>query len=100
MSWEPLTDHWREYQTLLEDAMAKGLFEDPADAQEVLYPKDLNMGEGEKDDLRAFVSARLNEVYHDYKERGEEFNPNLVGTYIFRAVILGMMWENERIGLR
>jgi hypothetical protein len=97
--WQPLTEHWHSYQNHLEEAMEDGLFDDPLDAQEILYPDELFMGEGEKDDVRQFITDRLNELYHSYRLEGEEFNPNLIGTYLFRAVLMGMVWERERIGL-
>lgn len=100
MAWEPLTSHWEVYKGQLENALARGLFDDPVAAQDILYPSDLYLGEDEKNDLRTFVGERLTEIHEKYKEEGEEFNANLIGTYIFRSIILGMMWENERIGFR
>lgn len=97
MEWQPLQDHWDEYQAHLESALEEGLLDDPTDAQEILYPKELHLGEGEKDDIREFVHERITELYETF-QRQEDFNTNLVGTYIFRAVLLGMAWENERIG--
>jgi len=97
MQWQPLQDHWDEYQAHLESALEDGLMDDPIDAQEILYPSDLHMGEGEKEGLREFVAERVNELYSEFSRR-DEFNTNLVGTYIFRAILMGMAWENERIG--
>ena len=98
MEWTPLTDHWNKYQAHLEKANDAGLFDDPIDAQEILYPAKLHLGEGEKEDIRSFITDRLNELYYAYMTQGEEFNPSLLGTYIFRSILLGMMWEQERIG--
>jgi hypothetical protein len=97
-SWHPLTDHWMNYQQRINDADAEGLLDDPLGAQEIIYPDELSFGEGEKEDVREFVEARLNELYANYQNIGGKFDINAIGTYIFRSIILGMMWESERIG--
>lgn len=96
MSWHPLTDQWNEYQAHLAEAEEAGLLDDPEEAQEIIYPEDLYMGEGEKDDVREFITSRLQELYQTFDG---DFDPNLLGTYLFRSLILGMKWERERIGL-
>lgn len=96
MYWHPLTDHWNKYQERLEAADEEGLLDDPEIAQEIIWPDDLFLGEGEKDDLRDFVSNRLEELLANFDG---DFNPNLIGTYLFRSLLLGMLWERERIGL-
>lgn len=96
--WQPLNDHWDEYQAGLEEADAAGLLDDPERAQEVIYPEELNLGDNEKEDVREFVSDRLNELWTAYEQSGGGFNIDLIGTYIFRAIVLGMAWERERIG--
>jgi hypothetical protein len=97
MDWTPLQDHWDEYEAHLESALEDGLLDDPTAAQELLYPPVLHLGEGEKDDVREFVSERLSELFTVYQNQGT-FNIDLIGTYIFRAILMGMEWENERIG--
>ena len=97
--WQPLTDHWESYKSKLEEAEAEGLLDDPTEAQSIIYPDELFLGEGEKDDVRDFITERLNELFQHYQHTEGKFDPNVVGTYIFRSIILGMMWERERIGL-
>jgi len=96
--WNPLSDHWDVYTGRLEEAEAEGLLDDPVDAQEIIYPEELFLGESEKEDVRSFITDRLNELYNHYQESEGRFDPNFIGTYIFRSTILGMMWERERIG--
>lgn len=96
--WHPLTDHWINYQNKIDEADAAGLMDDPVDAQEIIYPDELFLGEGEKEDMRDFITERLNELYSHYQIVGGQFDPNMIGTYIFRSILLGMMWERERIG--
>lgn len=96
--WQPLSDHWTTYKDKLEEAEAEGLLDDPENAQSVIYPEELFLGEGEKDDVREFITERLNELYQHYQQIDGKFDPNFVGTYVFRSIILGMLWERERIG--
>jgi hypothetical protein len=96
MYWQPLTDHWDKYEERLQEAADAGLLDDPEEAQEIIYPEELYIGEGEKDDVREFITDRLNELYSSFDG---DFDPNILGTYIFRALMLGMVWERERIGL-
>lgn len=98
MTWQPLSDHWDEYQSNLESALADGLMDDPLDAQIIIYPDELFLGEGEKEDIRSFVTERLNEVYQSFMQNEEHFDPNVFGTYLFRSILIGMVWERERIG--
>lgn len=97
--WHPLTDHWKTYKERLEEAESNGLLDDPLDAQEIIYPDELFLGETEKEDVRDFITERLQELYNHYQVTEGSFDTNLIGTYIFRSIILGMMWERERIGL-
>jgi len=97
MEWQPLQDHWDEYQAHLESALEEGQLDDPIEAQEIIFPSELHFGEDEKDNIREFVGERVNELYSEFSRR-EEFNINLIGTYLFRAILMGMAWEDERIG--
>jgi len=96
--WQPLTDHWTTYTEHIQEAAEAGLLDDPLDADEIVYPDELHVGEGEKDDLRDFITERLQELYGHYQATGGGFDPSVIGTYIFRAILMGMLWERDRIG--
>jgi hypothetical protein len=95
--WEPLSEIWTHYTAEMMSAAEAGLLEDPEQAEHVAYPVDLYLGEGEKEDIRDFVSERMEEILEPIQNY-QVFDPNQVASYLFRALICGMRWEKERIG--
>ncbi len=91
MSWQPLTDIWTDYSERLDGIKEADL------AEEVVYPVQLFMGDGEKDDIKSFVTDRMEEMHKTAQEMGG-VNLHWISGFIFKALITGMMWERERIG--
>lgn len=96
IEWSPLNDQWNKYEQTIQEASEGGFLEDAEDADKVVWPYFLNIGEGEKEDINRFVVNRVNELLSSVPSK--EINPNYIASYIFRSVISGMMWEYERIG--
>lgn len=105
--WRPLDAVWEGYQNRLQEADSEGMLDDPESAQEYVYPNDLRIGMIEREDIRSFVTDRMNEILNSMQESGvpeevamNELNLpiNLTATYIFRALIAGMQWERDRLG--
>lgn len=97
MPWQPLTDIWDNYHEVLSEADKAGLMDDPADAEDFVWPYDLAIGEEERDDIRQFVTHRMTEIVETI-QRSKGVDPNLIAGYVFRSLLSGMMWERERIG--
>lgn len=95
--WQPLTDIWETYNASLDEAVEQGYIDDPALAEDYVWPVDLFLGDKEQDDVKRYVQERMSEIVERVRtERG--LDPNLVAAYLFRSIICGMMWERERIG--
>lgn len=89
--WQPLTDIWDEYSMKLDAVQEADL------AEEIIYPRELFMGEGEKADIKQFVTDRMEEMFHQAQSSGG-VNLQWVSGFLFKSLITGMMWERERIG--
>lgn len=95
--WQPLTDIWNNYHNSLEEASELGFLDTPEDAEGVVWPYQLMLGEEEKDDVRSFLNDRIIEIQNDVKAN-QGLNMNMLVAVIFRSVLSGMVWERERIG--
>lgn len=89
--FSPLTDIWDEYSLKLDQIQEADL------AEEIVYPRQLFMGEGEKEDIKRFVTERMQEMY-DFSKKTGGINLHWISGFIFKSLISGMMWERERIG--
>lgn len=95
--WQPLNDIWSIYANSLDAAVEEGYIDDPDIAHDYVWPVDLQLSEEEQTDLQKYTYERQSEIVGRVKsERG--LNPNLIAGYIFRSVIVGMMWERDRKG--
>lgn len=95
--FQPLSDIWQNYNDSLSSAIDQGYIDDPDTAEHFVWPSDLKFGEGEQDDVQRYVHERMTEIVDRVKsDRGVD--PNVIAGYIFRSVVVGMMWERERIG--
>jgi hypothetical protein len=95
--WQPLNDIWSTYVGSLDAAIEHGYIDDPDLAQDYVWPVDLQLSDDEQQDLQKYTYERQREVIERVKsDRG--VNPNLIAGYIFRSVIVGMMWERDRKG--
>ena len=95
--WQPLTEIYDEYSASLETAIAEGFLDDPDLAENFIWPADLHIHANEQEDVRRYVSERMTEVVERVK-RDKGFDPNVLAGYIFRSILVGMMWERERYG--
>jgi hypothetical protein len=89
--WMPLTDIWNEYSERLDKIDSADL------AEEIVYPPNLFMGEGEKEDIKLFVASRMEEMVEQVQSNGG-FNLHWLSGALFKCVITGMNWERQRIG--
>jgi hypothetical protein len=90
-NWQPLTNIWDDYSEKLDSIEEADL------AEEIVYPNGLFMGEGEKDDVKTFVTERMQEMYEHAQKTGG-VNLQWVSGFLFKSLITGMMWERERVG--
>lgn len=94
---QPLSEIWNIYDESLERAIADDLLSEEEISDEYVWPSDLHMGDWEQEDVKRYVHERMTEITDRIKARGG-IDPNLIAGYIFRSVILGMLWEHERVG--
>lgn len=95
-SWTPLEDQWRSYFDQLIEANDAGLLDDEESADEYGYPEALTLGDTEKTELGDFAfrrTAELNEIFNHFG-----LQEKAIGSYLMNAVLVGMLWERERIG--
>jgi hypothetical protein len=96
-NWQPLTDIWDIYSHSLSQANDEGWIDDPELAEDYVWPADLKIGPEEQEDMKKYVNERMTELVERVKkDRGVD--PNVLAGYVFRSVIVGMLWEAERIG--
>lgn len=89
--WQPLNDLWDNYSQKLDSIREVELAED------IVWPSELFMGEGEKDDVKTFVTNRIEEMI-DVAQRNEGINIQWIGGFLFKSLVAGMLWERERVG--
>lgn len=89
--WHPLTDLWDNYSEKL-DAV-----EEAELAEDLVWPNELFMGTSEKDDVKSFVSERIEEMIQQAKNAGG-INLQYIGGFLFKSLVTGMLWERERVG--
>lgn len=89
--WHPLNTIWDDYSDKLEEVEEAELAED------IVWPRQLFMGEGEKEDVKLFVSQRIEEMVEE-AQRQNGINIQWIGGFLFKSLVTGMMWERERIG--
>lgn len=89
--WQPLNDLWDGYSTKLDNVKEADL------ADDIVWPNDLFMGEQEKEDVKAFVSERIEEMISE-AQRQQGINIQWIGGFLFKSLITGMLWERERVG--
>jgi hypothetical protein len=95
--WSPIRDIWNDYDATLRTAKDEGKLDgELEEAHRIIYPQDLWIGSEEKDDIHEFVHDRMSEIVTESKTKGVD--PNMLGSYIFRALLAGMLWERERMG--
>ena len=90
-NWQPLNDLWEDYSQKLDSIQEVELAED------VVWPKELFMGEGEKDDVKTFVTNRIEEMIAE-AQRTNGINIQWIGGFLFKSLVAGMLWERERVG--
>lgn len=90
----PLTDLWVEYSLSLERSIETGDINDTEISDIYLWPRDLNLTEEEKDDIKRFVHERLLEIVQ--RHSGIHLDNASIGSYIFRSVICGMMLDRQK----
>ena len=95
--FQPLTDIWAIYTQSLNAAVEEGYIDDEELALDYVWPQDLKFLEYEKTDVKKYVHERMAEVIDRIKNENG-LDPNLIGGYIFRSVLCGMLWEKERTG--
>jgi len=88
-NWTPLTDLWDEYQETLD---ARPTYLDPSAGMEEALPPNLQIGEMEREDIEAYIRERMQELTQ------APVSPSIFAAYLFRTLMVGMMWEQERIG--
>lgn len=96
MEWTPLENHWRAYYEQLIEADRQGFLSDPELAEEYSYPPELKLAETELDGLNLFAERRMEELGQVFSLVG--VNERAIVSYMMNAVLVGMMWEKERIG--
>lgn len=89
--WQPLTDLWEKYSDTLDGIETAEI------AEEVVWPAELFMGNSEKEDVKNFVSERIEEMIEQAKAGGG-INLQYIGGFLFKSLVTGMMWERERVG--
>lgn len=89
--WQPLNDLWDGYSTKLDTIKEADL------ADDIVWPNDLFMGESEKEDVKTFVSERIEEMIAE-AQRQQGINIQWIGGFLFKSLITGMLWERERVG--
>lgn len=89
--WQPLNDLWDGYSTKLDAVREADL------ADDIVWPNDLYMGDAEKEDVKAFVSERIEEMIAE-AQRQQGINIQWIGGFLFKSLITGMLWERERVG--
>ena len=89
--WQPLTNIWDNYSEQL-DAI-----EEAELADDIVYPRDLFIGEGERENIKEFVTERMAEM-HEHAQRHGGVNLHWVSGFLFKSLITGMKWERERVG--
>jgi len=96
-SIQPLTEIWDIYTHSLDQAIADGFLTDEEISDSYVWPHDLHLADWEEEDVKRYISDRMTEITERVKTRGG-LDPNLVAGYLFRSIILGMLWHHERIG--
>lgn len=94
---QPLNDLWDTYTGALDNAVASGLVDDQELNESYVWPLDLDWSEWEQSDVKRYVHNRMTEIIERVQAVGG-LDPNVVAGYIFRSVVVGMMWQQERIG--
>lgn len=90
-NWTPLNDIWDEYSEKLDSVEESDM------AQDLVWPRQLFLGEGEKGDVHNFVAERVKEMVEQaQRERG--INLQWIGGLMFKSLVAGMLWERERVG--
>jgi hypothetical protein len=95
--YHPLNDIWSIYNESMVAALDEGMMDNPEDAQEYVWPPDLNFGDFEQSDVQDYVQERVTEIL-DHVQHTNGVNPNVLAGYIFRSVLCGMLWQTERYG--
>jgi hypothetical protein len=95
--WNPLQSIWEDYGKSLDSVIAEGLIQDEEVSDQYIWPPDLRIAGIEQDEVKRYVHERVEELYERIKQdRG--INADLLANIIFRSVLVGMMWEYERVG--
>lgn len=89
--WHPLNDIWDEYSTKLDEVTEVEL------ADDIVWPTELFMGQGEREDVKEFVSERIEEMITHARNIGG-INLQWIGGFLFKSLVAGMLWERERVG--
>lgn len=89
--WTPLNNIWDSYSSKLDE------IEEAELAEDIVWPRTLFMGEGEKEDVKLFVSQRIEEMVEE-AQRNQGINIQWIGGFLFKSLVAGMMWERERVG--
>lgn len=89
--WAPLNNIYDDYSMKLDE------IEEAELAEDVVWPRQLFMGEGEKEDVKLFVTQRIEEMIQE-AQRNQGINIQWIGGYLFKSLVSGMLWERERVG--
>lgn len=89
--WNPLNNIYDFYSDSLDE------IEEAELAEDIVWPRELFMGDGEKEDVKVFVSQRIEEMVQE-AQRNQGINIQWIGGYLFKSLVAGMLWERERVG--
>lgn len=90
-NWSPLVDIWEDYSEKLDEVKEADLAEDK------VWPRDLFMGDMEKESVKEFLTERIEEMVNE-AQRQQGVNLHWIGGYLFKSLVTGMLWERERVG--
>jgi len=89
----PLSDIWFEYSQSLESSIESGEIDDQAIAEIYIWPRDLEITQAEREDIKRFVHERISEVL---ARHAAPIDHAIIASYIFRSIICGMMLEKQK----
>jgi len=89
----PLSDIWHEYSQSLELSIESREIDDQAVAEIYIWPRDLELTEVEREDIKRFVHQRVSEIL---ARHAFPIDHAIIASYIIRSIICGMMLARQK----
>ena len=90
----PLTEIWGEYTYSLEKTIETGDIDDPIVQEIFIWPRQLELTESEKEDIKRHIHERMAEIQQ--RHAGIPLDVQQIAGFIFKSLMAGMMLEKQK----